>query len=157
MNPNDAQLRAQSELQSGESIYWTGTADPRRAAIAALPAAFFGIPFAGFALFWISQAYHATSSMSKSTNNSFVHGFQVFPLFGLPFLFIGLGIVLAPLWAFLRGGSTAYAITNQRIMIITGGCRRFVKSVAPPHIATTYPRQPPAARGDTRLHTPILN
>src|SRR5258708_16274876 len=139
MNPNDAQLRAQSELQSGESIYWTGTADPRRAAIAALPAAFFGIPFAGFALFWISQAYHATSSMSKSTNNSFVHGFQVFPLFGLPFLFIGLGIVLSPLWAFLKAGSTIYPITNHRILTITAPTTPSLKSLTPPAPLTTTP------------------
>jgi hypothetical protein len=32
MNLSDAQQRAQSELQSGESLYWTGAADPRRAA-----------------------------------------------------------------------------------------------------------------------------
>src|SRR6266576_2995162 len=129
MNPGDPQLLAQSELQSGESLCWTGTADPGRAALGAIPAAFFGIPFAGFAFFWISQAYRATSAMSKSTNNSFAHGFQVFPIFGLPFLLVGLGIVLAPLWAFLKGGSTVYAITNQRIMILTCGSTRLVKSV----------------------------
>ena len=127
--------------------------DPGRAAIAALPAAFFGIPFAGFALFWISQAYHATSSMSKSTNNSFVHGFQVFPLFGLPFLFIGLGIVLAPLWAFLKGGSTVYAITNQRIMIITGGSTRLVKSVTPADIVSIDHRERPDGSGDIVIQT----
>src|SRR5438270_1294317 len=94
MNPGDAQLRAQSELQSGESILWTGTADPGRAALSALPASLFGLPFAGFALFWITQAYHATSTMNRSSNNAFVKGFGVFPLFGLPFLLVGLGIVL---------------------------------------------------------------
>jgi hypothetical protein len=61
MNPGDAQQRAQSELQSGESIYWTGTADPSRAALSALPAALFGIPFAGFSLFWINGAYQAST------------------------------------------------------------------------------------------------
>ncbi len=85
MNSGDAQLRAQSELQSGESIYWTGNADPARAALSALPASIFGIPFAGFALFWITQAYHATSAMSKTSQNSFARGFSVFPLLGLPF------------------------------------------------------------------------
>src|SRR6266850_2045968 len=127
MNPNDAQLRAQSELQSGESIYWTGTADPRRAAIAALPAAFFGIPFAGFALFC------------------------------LPFLFIGLGIVLAPLWAFLKGGSTVYAITNQRIMIITGGSTRLVKSVTPADIVSIDHRERPDGSGDIVIQTTGTN
>jgi hypothetical protein len=153
MNPNDAQLRAQSELQSGESLYWTGTADPVRASVAALPAALFGIPFAGFALFWITQAYHATSMMSKSAHNSFASGFRVFPLFGLPFLLVGLGIILAPLWAFLKGGSTVYAITNQRVMIISGGSTRSVKSVTPADIVGVDHRERPDGSGDIVIQT----
>ena len=153
MNPGDAQLRAQSELQSGESLYWTGTADPARAALSALPAAIFGIPFAGFALFWISQAYHATSAMSKSSHNAFTSGFQVFPLFGLPFLLVGVGIILAPLWAFLRGGSTVYAVTNQRVMVITGTSTRSVKSFTPADILSVEHRERPDGSGDIVLVT----
>ena len=97
MDPNDAQMRAQSELESGESLAWTGTADPRRAALSAIPAAIFGIPFAGFALFWMSQAFRATHAMSSNSHNSFARGFSVFPIFGIPFLLIGLAITLAPL------------------------------------------------------------
>jgi hypothetical protein len=153
MNPGDAQLRAQSELQSGESLYWTGTADPRRAALSALPASIFGIPFAGFALFWITQAYHATSAMSKSSNNAFTSGFKVFPLFGLPFLLIGLGVILAPLWAFLKGGNTVYAVTNQRVMIITGSSNRSVKSLTPADIVSVEHRERPDGSGDIAITT----
>ena len=153
MNPGDAQLRAQSELQSGESLYWTGSADPTRSAVSAIPAALFGIPFAGFALFWISQAYRATSSMTSSSHNSFASGFKVFPLFGLPFLLIGLAIVLAPLWAFLSGGKTVYAITNQRVMIITGGNTRSVKSLTPADIVSVEHRERPDGSGDIVLLT----
>jgi hypothetical protein len=153
MNPGDAQLRAQSELQSGESLYWTGTADPVRAALSALPAAIFGIPFASFALFWISQAYHATSAMSKSSNNAFTSGFRVFPLFGLPFLIVGLGIILAPLWAFLKGSSTVYAVTNQRVMIIAGTRSRSVKSYTPADILGVEHRERPDGSGDIVLLT----
>jgi hypothetical protein len=153
MNPGDAQLRAQSELQSGESLYWTGTANPARAALSALPASLFGIPFAGFALFWISQAYHATSAMSKSSHNAFVSGFRVFPLFGLPFLIVGLGIVLAPLWAFLKGSSTVYAVTNQRVMVITGNGTRSVKSYTPVDILAVQHRERPDGSGDILIMT----
>ena len=153
MNPGDAQLRAQSELQSGESLYWTGTADPRRAALSALPASIFGIPFAGFALFWITQAYHATSAMSKSSNNAFTSGFKVFPLFGLPFLLIGLGVILAPLWAFLKGGNTVYAVTNQRVMVITGSTNRTVKSLTPVDILGVDHRERPDGSGDIFILT----
>ena len=153
MNSGDAQLRAQSELQSGESIYWTGTADPARAAMSALPATILGIPFAGFALFWITQAYHATSTMSKSSSNAFTNGFRVFPLFGLPFLFVGLGVILAPLWAFLKAGSTVYAVTNQRVMIITGDSSRSVKSYTPADIVSVEHRERPDGSGDIAILT----
>jgi hypothetical protein len=153
MNPNDAQLRAQSELQSGESLYWSGTADPLRAAVAALPAALFGIPFAGFALFWVTQAYRATSTMSHSSHNAFVSGFRVFPLFGLPFLFVGLGIILAPLWVFLKGSNTVYAVTNQRIMVISGGSTRSVKSITPADIISIDHRERPDGSGDIVILT----
>ena len=153
MNPSDAQLRAQSELQSGESLYWTGTADPGRAALSALPAAVFGIPFAGFALFWITQAYRATSHISHNSNNSFASGFSVFPLFGVPFLLIGLGIVLAPLWAYLKGSSTVYAVTNQRVMIITGNGSRTVKSLTPADIVGVDYRERPDGSGDIAIQT----
>jgi len=152
MNPGDAQLRAQSELQSGESLCWTGTADPGRAALSALPASIFGIPFAGFALFWITQAFHATSAMSKS-NNAFAKGFSVFPIFGVPFLLVGLGIILAPLWAFLKGGNTVYAVTNQRVMIITGGGNRSVKSLMPADIVSIDHRERPDGSGDIAITT----
>jgi Bacterial PH domain len=153
MNPSDAQLRAQSELQSGESLYWTGTADPARAAISALPAAVFGIPFAGFALFWITQAYRATSHISHNSNNSFASGFSVFPLFGVPFLLIGLGVILAPLWAYLKGSSTVYAVTNQRVMIITGNGSRTVKSLTPADIVGVDYRERPDGSGDIAIQT----
>jgi Bacterial PH domain len=153
MNSNDAQLHAQSELQSNESLYWAGTADPRRAAFAALPASIFGIPFAGFALFWVTQAYHATSAMSKSSSNAFTNGFRLFPLFGVPFLLVGLGIILAPLWAFLKGASTVYAVTNQRVMIISGGNSRSVKSFTPADIVSVEHRERPDGSGDIVIQT----
>lgn len=152
MNPGDAQLRAQSELQAGESLCWTGVADPRRAALTAIPAALFGIPFAGFALFWINAAYRGTHTLSKS-GNAFTSPFSFFPLFGLPFLLIGLAIVLAPLWAYLKGRNTVYAVTNQRVMIISGASSRSVKSCTPPDIVSVEHRERPDGTGDVLIRT----
>jgi hypothetical protein len=155
MNPGDAQLRAQSELQSGESLYWTGVADPPRAAISALPAALFGIPFAGFALFWINAAYHGTHSMNRSSN-SFTGAFSFFPLFGVPFFLVGLGIILAPLWAYLKGRSTVYAVTNQRVMVISGGSTRSVKSCTPADIVSVEHVERADGSGDIIIRTNAL-
>ncbi|HKW88748.1 MAG TPA: PH domain-containing protein [Candidatus Acidoferrales bacterium] len=156
MNITDAQFRAQSELESGESLSWAGTADPRRAAIGAIPAAIFGIPFAGFALFWMSEAFRATNTMSRTAHNSFVSGFKVFPLFGVPFLLIGLAITLAPLWAFLKGKSTVYAVTNRRVMVISGTNSRAVQSFTPADIASVEHRERPDGSGDIVLMTNTL-
>jgi hypothetical protein len=157
MNPTDAQQRAQSELQSGESLVWNGTADPSRAAISSLPAMIFGIPFAGFALFWISQAYHATSAMSRSAhNNAFVKGFSVFPLFGIPFLLVGGFVILTPLWNYLKARSTVYAVTNQRVMVITGTASRSVKSYTSADIASVEHRERPDGSGDIIIQTNSL-
>jgi Bacterial PH domain len=152
MNAGDAQLRAQSELQSGESLLWTGTADPRRAAITALPAVFFGIPFAGFALFWMNMAYRGTHNLARA-HNWFASGFTLFPLFGVPFFLVGVGIVLAPLWAYLKRRNGAYAVTNHRVMIITGTTSRAVKSIMPSDIVEVDHRERPDASGDVLIRT----
>lgn len=152
MNPGDAQLRAQSELQPGESLYWTGIADARRAAITALPAVLIGIPFAGFALFWISTALHATQGISRSPN-AFAKSFSIFPVFGVPFLLIGLGIVLAPLWAYLKALNTVYGVTDKRVLIITGTNSRAVKSYNPADIVSVEHRERPDGSGDVLIRT----
>lgn len=152
MTPSDAQLRAQSELQSGESLYWTGVANPSRAAVSALPATLFGIPFAGFALFWISTAWHATQGMARSSN-AFAKSFSVFPIFGVPFLLVGLGILLAPLWVYLKGRNTVYAVTNKRVMIISGASNRTVKSCTAADIVSVDHRERPDGSGDVLIRT----
>ncbi len=152
MNPSDVQLSVQSELQGGESLLWSGPADPGRSAMSALPAALFGIPFAGFALFWMSNAYRATHNLANH-HNTLAGGFSVFPLFGLPFLVIGLGMILAPLWVYLKGRSGVYAVTNRRVMLITGTTSRSVKSIVPTDIAEVDYRERPDGRGDVVIRT----
>jgi hypothetical protein len=152
MTPNDAQMRAQSELESGESLLWSGTVNPARAALSALPAAFFGIPFAGFALFWMNLAYRGTHAMSRA-HNPVATGFNLFPLFGLPFLLIGLGIVFAPLWAYLKGRNGVYAVTDRRVMVITGGASRAVKSITPNDIVEVDHKERTDLSGDVLIRT----
>ena len=152
MNPGDVQLCAQSELQGGESLLWSGSANPGRSAMSALPAALFGIPFAGFAFFWISTAYHSTHNLANH-HNALPSGFSAFPLFGLPFLLIGLGMILAPLGVYLKGRSGVYAVTNRRVMLISGTTTRSVKSIIPTDIAEVDHRERPDGTGDVLIRT----
>src|SRR4029077_15515732 len=94
----------------------------------------------------------ATSHISKRAD-SFSKGFSVFPVFGLPFVVIGLGIVLAPLWAYLKGRSTVYAVTNQRVLVITGNGTRSVKSYTPADIVSVEHRERPDGSGDVVICT----
>ena len=152
MNSGDVRLSAQSELQGGESLLWSGPANPGRSALSALPAALFGIPFAGFAFFWMSSAYHSTQNLTNH-HNTLPSGFSVFPLFGLPFLLIGVGLILSPLGVYLKGRSGVYAVTNRRVMLISGTSSRSVKSIIPTDIAGVNYRERPDGKGDVLIRT----
>jgi hypothetical protein len=151
MNPGDVQLCAQSELQGGESLVWSGAADPSRSAMSALPVALFGIPFAAVAFSMMSNAYRGTHNLANH-HTTLASGFSV-PLFGLPFLLIGVGITLSPLWVYLKGRSSVYAVTNRRVMLITGTSSRSVKSITPTDIAGVNYRERPDGRGDVLIRT----
>jgi hypothetical protein len=120
--------------------------------MSALPAALFGIPFAGFAFFWMSTAYRGTHNLANH-HSTLASGFSVFPLFGLPFLLIGLGVTLAPLRVYLKGRSGVYAVTNRRVMLITGTTSRNVKSIIPTDIVEVDYRERPDGRGDVLIRT----
>jgi hypothetical protein len=124
---SEAQSIVHSELQPGESLQWSGIADPARAALSAWPSLFFRISFAGFAFLWISMDYCGTNAVSKSSS-PMARGFSLFPLFGLPFLFIGLSIVSAPLIAYRKGLKTVCGVTDKRVLVITDGRSRTVRS-----------------------------
>jgi len=153
MTPSEAQFIAQSELQPGESLQWTDIADARRAAISALPATLVGIPFAAFALFWMTAAFRGTHAISKSANNPVAGVFSFFPLFGLPFVFIGLGIVSAPLLAYFKALKTVYAITDKRVLVIIGGRTRTVRSCTPADMVSVDHRERDGGTGDVIIRT----
>ncbi|MDD5272808.1 MAG: hypothetical protein PHU14_08835 [Methylovulum sp.] len=104
----------QAELNRFEKVLWSSTPNPGRLAKKTLPVVIFAIPWTAFSLFWIASA-----SGFKWPDLS--GGFGLFPLFGLPFLLIGLGMLLSPLLVAKKAAATAYAITNERAIIIEPG------------------------------------
>ena len=129
----EAELRAQSELQSGESLVWSGVPDARRAALSAiLDTLVPGILFTGFALFLMVYGYYwsiaesQTSSHPRSMSGGLI-------MVGI-FLMFGLINLLRPVWIYRRGLNTVYALTNHRVMIITGNSSGSVTSMKPADI-----------------------
>ena len=99
-------------LEPGEEIVWQGR--PGGGIVirpSDLPISLFGLFFAGFAAFWIAMAASMTSGEETFP-------FSVFPLFGLPFLAVGLYLVFGRfLWQAWRRRRTFYTLTNRRAFI----------------------------------------
>src|SRR5262245_53538748 len=91
--PFDVTQRIQSQLQSGEPIRWISPANPKIAALAGTGIFLFAIPWTAFAIFWICGA-------SGFKIPDFKNGISFFPLFGIPFVLIGVSMLLSPvtLW-----------------------------------------------------------
>jgi hypothetical protein len=113
-----------SELEQGEKLLWVGQPNPARAGRQAIGIAIFGIPWTLFALFWMAGA---SGMLFHSAGPPDAFGI-LFPLFGLPFVLIGFGMLSAPFWASRKALTQVYAITDKRAMIIDGGRSRKVQS-----------------------------
>jgi hypothetical protein len=148
----EAQLRAQSELQAGETLVWSGVPDARRAAIAAISETITpGIAFLGIGFLLTIQGYSTAGSMPKNSHSlSPIFGMLVFML---PALIAGLLNLLRPLWVYRRGLTTVYAVTSHRVMIIRGSGRRSVRSLDPAEIVDVRCRERPNGSGEVMIST----
>jgi len=100
----------QGILDPGETVIWQDQPDPRPDMRDFEPKkAVFGLAVAAFAVFWTAMAFGAGGVMGL-----------VLPLFGLPFIAIGLRRAGAGIfWDAYRRRRTWYTLTNQRAFIAT--------------------------------------
>jgi hypothetical protein len=127
-------------LQKGERILWQGRPE-RGIAWSELvdPKTPFGLFFAGFAAFWIYTA----ASMGRGTG---IGG--VFPLFGIPFLLVGLHLAFGRVfWSAYARGRTHYTLTDRTAFIATEvmGRRRLARHDLGPEMALTLDDGDPGA------------
>src|SRR5271170_1405877 len=106
-----------SELESGEKLQWSGQPEPTRLAKGTLPILLFAIPWTAFACFWVTMACTGVSHMHQ------FGPMMIFPLFGLPFIFVGLGMLSTPLFVYRQAKRTVYAITNKRALMLKASGR----------------------------------
>ncbi|EFL90832.1 hypothetical protein [Ahrensia sp. R2A130] len=120
---NDPRIEVQAELARREKLVWADR--PRRLrshVMATLPIFLFGIPFFAFAVFWTAAA---AGFDTPSSSDPFS---MIFPLFGVPFILVGLGLLSSPIWALHKARKTIYGLTEDRAIVITHGFSRSVKS-----------------------------
>jgi hypothetical protein len=103
-------------LADGETILWQGRPDSGIIWSSLLSfETVFGLFFAGFAAFWIAGA----RAMTGTTGAGGIDGvFAFFPLFGLPFLLVGLYLAVGRIfWDAYSRGRTWYTLTNRAAYI----------------------------------------
>ncbi len=140
---SDPQLVAQNELQPGESLRWSGQPDATRLAIKSLPAFLFAIPWTAFAVFWVWGA--AGGRMPDLTHWEWKN---IFPLWGVPFILIGLRMLTSPLWEYLRASRIVYGVTDRRAFILQAGRSKSVKSFAASELANLERKEKADGSGD---------
>jgi len=116
------------ELMTGERLLWSGRPDPSRLR-AVFAIWFFAIPWTAFALFWEAMAllpWMASTHTPLGIQWSFG---IIFPLFGLPFIGIGLGMLWMPFKARRKAAQTIYGLTDRRMLRVTAGTKRESASV----------------------------
>jgi hypothetical protein len=114
---------ARREMRPHERLIWADRPALRARGTPAIGRILFGLAFGGFAVFWTSAAWMMTHRVHDGLFGVF------FPLFGVPFIVVGAGMVLGGLRSWLDKGSTVYAISSERVLIISGGARKTVRSL----------------------------
>jgi hypothetical protein len=140
------ELRAcvEAELNPQEQIVWVEQPIPWLIVRSTLPILLIGIPFTAFALFWIGMATFGVNQAQGAPAP-----LKAFPLFGLPFVLVGLAMFSAPYWALRGAKRTVYVLTTQRAIILRGGWINMnVRSFDPAALTTLNRKQRPDGSGD---------
>lgn len=121
---HEAHLKIQRELDSGEKLIW---ADMPKQGVIFRGFDVFMIPFSllwgGFAIFWEIMALSIPNEEAGAAG-------YVFPLFGIPFVLIGLYLIFGRfVHDSKRRANTFYGLTNQRAIMISGLFNKEVKSL----------------------------
>ena len=111
-------------LDSGERLLWSG--QPRGGIRLRAQDAFlipFSLLWGGFAFFWEYMAITHVSNAPLPFN-------IIFPLFGVPFVLVGLYFIFGRFLVDARSRArTFYGVTSERIIIISGLFSRQIKSL----------------------------
>jgi len=145
MIPRELEEKVKRELESGEHVVWMEQPIPRYFTAMSTSAFLFAIPWTAFAIFWICGASgFKLPDFSKG-------GFSFFPLFGVPFVLIGLAMLSTPLWAYRKSFKTVYVITDRRAITFDGGWTTTIRSYPPDRLQNIHRKEKRDGTGDVVL------
>ena len=145
--PRSLQTLVENELEDGESIDWIGQPIVGRYGIRALPIVLFAVPWTAFALFWMAGA----AGFKFPDFGNGIGPELLFPLFGLPFVLMGVGMLSAPYWMMRSARRTVYVITDRRAIVFLGskgGRSTTIRSFAPSELGAITRNQRADGSGD---------
>ena len=143
--PRELEDKVKRELESGERVLWMQQPIPRYFTAVSTGAFFFAIPWTAFAVFWICGASgFKCPDFSKG-------GFSFFPLFGVPFVLIGIGMLSSPLWSYRKAFKTVYVITDRRAITFDSGWTTTIRSYPPDRLQSIYRKEKRDGTGDVVL------
>lgn len=143
--PRELDDKVKRELESGERILWMEQPIPRYFTAMSTGAFLFAIPWTAFAVFWMCGASgFKMPDFSKG-------GFSFFPLFGLPFFLIGIGMLSSPLWSYRKAFKTVYVITDRRAITFDAGWTTTIRSYPPDRLQNIHRKEKRDGSGDVVL------
>lgn len=133
-----------AELEHDEEIEWVGMPTPRFFTGTATGMFLFGLPWTAFTL---PPAIGAAIMGGPAR------------VIGVPFLssfaLIGVALLLAPVWAYVRSFRTAYVITDRRAITFDGGWSLTIRSYSPDKLTDVFRRENSDGSGDVIItHRP---
>jgi hypothetical protein len=161
--PHSLKAFAEREFM-GEKLIWAEKPDVRIAFLFSFGIWVFAIPWTAFALFWESMVAgplvldwlgYEVGGM-KPTGGAGRGMMAVMGLFGLPFILIGFGMLLAPVWVLRKGARTLYVLTNKRVAILNGARTVSIVSIWPKEIISLSRKEGPDGRGTLTLHQGVV-
>jgi hypothetical protein len=136
----------------GEKLVWAARPDNRIAVLMSFGIWLFAIPWTAFSLFWISvpgaalyEAY--TGDMIGAPKGAPTFAMWAFALWGVPFVLVGFGMLLAPFFTWRKGSETLFVLTSKRLTTLQSGSQVKVISIYPQEISGLSRKEGPDGRG----------
>jgi hypothetical protein len=137
---------------AGEKLLWAARPDVRIFVLLSFAIWIIAIPWTAFSIFWISVPAAAFYEAYAGVNIGAPKGapslmMWAFALWGVPFVLIGFGMLLAPFFKLRKGRRTLYVLTHKRLAVIEGGSRVNIISILPGEISGLSRKEGPDGRG----------
>lgn len=130
-------LALERELHTDEIVAWhgwqLGRLDPRTFLIY-----IFAVPWTAFSVAWTVLA--AIAVRSAPEQDASLIGW-IFPLFGTPFVAIGVVMLAAPFWPAIQKGRVLYVVTDKRVLKLSLGLELTVTTVPADRIGKAERRE----------------